>query len=144
MCQQSNSYLRQRTLTAGTLQHSTAQKSEQRSQRGTVLSGVAPYYPVPQEDKAPTVDQAPNPNGWVTWRRTEQGTVPIRCAHRQQPPQRLPKWLGDINTPNHHNLWHPSFSEITFNTRASAFTPRHISKDQTLSNSRIHLSHLVT
>jgi hypothetical protein len=126
------------------VQHSTAQKSEQRSQRGTGLSGVAPDYPVPQEDKASTVDLAPNLNGWVTWRRTRQGTVPVRCAHRQQPPQRLPKWLGAINTPNHHNLWHPSFLEITFNTRASAFTPRHISKDQTLSKPRIQLKYLVT
>jgi hypothetical protein len=68
----------------------------------------------------------------------------VRCAHRQQPPQWLPKWLGAINTPNHHNIRHPSFSEITFNIRASAFTPRHISKDQTLSKPRIQLKHLVT
>jgi hypothetical protein len=33
---------------------------------------------MPQEDKAPTVDPAPNPNGWVTWQGTEQGTVPVR------------------------------------------------------------------
>jgi hypothetical protein len=117
-------------------------KVPHRSQSSEVRG--APDCPVPQEDKAPKVYQAPNPNGWVTWRRTEQGTVPIRCAHRQQPPQRLLRWLGAINTTNHHNLWNSSFSEITFNTRASAFTPRHISKDQTLSNSRIHLSHLVT
>jgi hypothetical protein len=145
VCQRSNGYLRQRsTLTKGTVQHSTAQKSEQRSQRGTGLSGVALDYPVPQEDKASNGRPAPNPNGWVTWQRTGQGTVPVRCAHHQQPPERLPKWLGAINTPNHHNLWHPSFSEITFNTRASAFTPRHISKDQIPSKSRIHLNHLVT
>jgi hypothetical protein len=30
-----------------------------RSQRGTGLSGVAPDCPVPQEDKAPTVDVSP-------------------------------------------------------------------------------------
>jgi hypothetical protein len=46
--------------------------------------------------------------------------------------------------PNLHNLWYPSFSEITFNTRASAFSPRHISKDQTLSKLRIQLKYLVT
>jgi hypothetical protein len=45
---------------------------------GTRLSGVAPDCPVPQEDKAPTVDSAPNSNGWVTWRRTGQGTVHVR------------------------------------------------------------------
>jgi hypothetical protein len=52
--------------------------------------------------------------------------------------------VGGYKYPNHHKLWHPSFSEITFNTRASAFTPRHISKDQTLSKCQIHLNHLVT
>jgi hypothetical protein len=104
---------------------------------GTGLFGVAPDYPMPQEDKAPTVDRAPNPNDWVTWRRTVQRTVPVRCAHRQQPPQRLPWWLGAINTPNHHNFKHPSFLKITFNTRALAFTPRHNTKDQ------IHSKHLV-
>jgi hypothetical protein len=56
-----------------TLQSATVprQKSEQRSQR-------APDCPVPQEDKAPTVDPAPNPNGWVSWRCTGQGTVPVQ------------------------------------------------------------------
>jgi hypothetical protein len=33
---------------------------------------------------------------------------------------------------------------ITFNTRALAFTPKHNSKDQSLSKSQIHLKHLVT
>jgi hypothetical protein len=47
------------------------QKSEQKV-RG------APDCPVPQEDKAPTVDSALNPNCWVTWWRIGQGTVPIR------------------------------------------------------------------
>jgi hypothetical protein len=101
--QRSNDYLCQRsTLTAGTVQHSTVQKSEQRSQRGIGLSGVTPDCPVPQEDKAPRVDSTPNPNGWVTWRCTGQVTVPVRW---------LPKWLGAINTPNHRNIWHPKFSE---------------------------------
>jgi hypothetical protein len=45
---------------------------------GTGLSGVAPDCPMPQGDKAPTVDFAPNPNNWVTWRRTGQPTVPVR------------------------------------------------------------------
>jgi hypothetical protein len=38
----------------------------------------APDCPVPQEDKAPTIDPTPNPNGWVAWWRTGQGTVPVR------------------------------------------------------------------
>jgi hypothetical protein len=45
---------------------------------GTGLSGMAPDCPVPQEDKAPTVDFAPNPNGWVTWRRTGQRTILVQ------------------------------------------------------------------
>jgi hypothetical protein len=132
------------------MQHSTVHKSEQQSQRGTGLSDVAPNCPVPQEDKASNGRPALNSNGWVTWQSTGQGTVHVRWrtglsgAPIASTSQRLPKWLGDINTPNHHNVWHPSFSEITFNTRASAFTPRHISKDQTLSKPRIQLKHLVT
>jgi hypothetical protein len=47
------------------------QKSEQQSHR-------APDCPVPQEDKAPTIDRAPNPNGWVMWRLTGQRTVHVR------------------------------------------------------------------
>jgi hypothetical protein len=68
----------------------------------------------------------------------------VRCAHRQQPPQRLLWWLRAINTLNHHNSKHPRILKITFNTRALAFTPRHNSKDQNLSKSQIHLKHLVT
>jgi hypothetical protein len=111
-----------------------------------VGSQRAPDYPVPQEDKAPTVDSALNLNGWVTWRRTGQGTMSVRwrTGLSSSLHQRLWKWLGAINTPNHLIHIHPSFSKITFNTRASAFTPRHISKDQTLSKSRIQLKHLVT
>jgi hypothetical protein len=67
----------------------------------------------------------------------------VRCAHRQQPPQRLPWWLGAINPPFHHNFKYPRFLNITFNTRALAFTPRHNSKDQSLSKSQIHSKHLV-
>jgi hypothetical protein len=31
--------------------------------------------------------------------------------------------------PNHHNFKHPSLLKFLFNTRASAFNPRHKSKD---------------
>jgi hypothetical protein len=47
---------------------------------GTGLSGVAPDCPVPQGDKAPTVDFAPNPNGWVTWQRTGMSGAPIASS----------------------------------------------------------------
>jgi hypothetical protein len=56
-------------------------RSQSSEVRGT------PDCPVPQEDKVPTVDPAPNPNDWVTWRHTGQRTVPVRgrterCVHR--------------------------------------------------------------
>jgi hypothetical protein len=53
-------------------------RSQSRKSEGIGLSGVAPNCLVPQEDIATTVDSAPNPNGWVMWQRTGQGTVPIR------------------------------------------------------------------
>jgi hypothetical protein len=103
------------------------------------LSGVAPDCLVPLEDKASNDRQLPNPNGWVTWlaHRT------VRCAYRQQPPPTT-WWLRAINTPNHLHFKHPRFLSITFITRALEFTPRHNSKDQSLSKSPIHLKHLVT
>jgi hypothetical protein len=64
-------YAQRSTLTDEQCSTVPRQKSEQWSQR-------APNCPVSQEDKAPTVVRAPNPNGWVTWRRTGQGTVPVR------------------------------------------------------------------
>jgi hypothetical protein len=55
----------------------------------------------------------------------------IWCAHRQQPPPTACWWLRAINTPppNHHHSKHPSFPRFSFNTRASAFTPRHKTKE---------------
>jgi hypothetical protein len=42
------------------------------------LSGVAPDYPVPQENNDANDRLLLNPNGWVTWWRTRQPTVPVR------------------------------------------------------------------
>jgi hypothetical protein len=66
-----------------------------------------------------------NPNGWVTWlaHRT------VRCAHRQTASPTAMRWLRAINTPNYHHSKHPSFSDISFNTRASAINTRHNSKE---------------
>ena len=66
-----------------------------------------------------------NPNGWVTWlaHRT------VRCAHRQTASPTVGLVVGAINTPNHHHSKHPSFSDISFNTRASAINTRHNSKE---------------
>jgi hypothetical protein len=85
------------------------------------LFGATPDCPVPLEDKASNGWQRPNPNGWVTWLAHQT----VRCAHRQQPSLTAMWWLRAINTPNHPHSKHPSFQNFTFNTRASAFTPRH-------------------
>jgi hypothetical protein len=136
------------------------------------MSGVAPDCPVPDKDKASNGRQLPNSNGWVTWLAHRQcpvcpstaalpngllvvegykyppttttSSIQVWCAHRQQPSPTTCWWLRAINTPNHHHLKHPRFLSITFNTRALAFTPRHNSKDQSLSKSQIQLKHLVT
>jgi hypothetical protein len=58
--------------------NSSATEVRAAKSEGTGQSGVAPDCPVPQGDKAPTIDLAPNPNGWVTWRRTGQPTVYVQ------------------------------------------------------------------
>jgi hypothetical protein len=65
------------------------------------LSGAAPDYLVPLEDKASNGQLLQNPNGWVTWlaHRTVSGGAPVRCAHRQQPAPTVVWWLRAINTP---------------------------------------------
>jgi hypothetical protein len=68
------------TLQSAMLSYSVAAEVRAAKSEGIGLSGVAPYYPVPQEDKAPTVDFAPNPNRWVTWRGTGQCRVPAGGA----------------------------------------------------------------
>jgi hypothetical protein len=65
-----NGYLSATVDSAKVNNAAIVQRRRAESQRGTGLSGVAPDCPAPQEDKAPTVDRAPNPNGWVTWQHT--------------------------------------------------------------------------
>jgi hypothetical protein len=139
------------TLQSTIVSYSARQKSEPRSQKGTRLSGVAPDFLAPQEDKAPMVDFAVNPNSWVTWRAPDgaqcmSGGTPD-CLVRPSPAASptATQMVGGYKYPsNHHNFKHPRFLKITFNTRALAFTTRHNSKDQSLSKSQIHLKHLVT
>jgi hypothetical protein len=89
------------------------------------LSGAAPDYPVPPRCQNSNGRNRQNPNGWVTWltHRT------VRCAHRQTASPTVGLVVGAINTPNHHHSKHPSFSDFTFNTRASAINTRHNSKE---------------
>jgi hypothetical protein len=81
-------------------------------QRGTGLSGVAPDYLVPHEDKASNGRPAPSPNSRMTWRHTGRCPVAhrtVRCAHRQQPSPMATIWLVAINTipTSHFKAWEP-------------------------------------
>jgi hypothetical protein len=89
------------------------------------MSVATPDCPVPLEDKVSNVQKLPNPNGWVTWlaHRTVSGGAPD-----------YPVRPSTAATPNGHvvvegykypHSKHPSFLSFSFNTRASAFTPRH-------------------
>jgi hypothetical protein len=74
--QRSNGYLRATVDSDGWIvQHSVAVEVRAEGQRGTGLSGVAPDYPVPHEDKASNGRPAPSPNDRMTWRRT--GHYPV-------------------------------------------------------------------
>jgi hypothetical protein len=96
------------------------------------LSGAAPDYPVPLEDKASNGRQLPNPNGWVTWlaHQTVSGGTPdcsVRPSTAATPNDCLVVEGYKYPQPPHSK--HPSFPRFSFNTRASAFTPRHKSKE---------------
>jgi hypothetical protein len=127
----------------------TALQCHGRSQRGTGLSGAPPDCPVPQADKGTNGWLLQNPNGWMTWQRTGHWTVSVRWRtglsgvpiDSSLPNDYLGGW--GYKYPNHHNFKHPSFLNITFNTRALAFTPRHNTSNQILSESQIHSKHLV-
>jgi hypothetical protein len=97
------------------------------------LSGTAPDCPVPLEDKASNGQKPPNPNGWVTWlaHRIVSGGAPD-CPVRPSTaaiPNGYVVVEGYKYPPNHHDYKYPSFLSFSFNTRASAFTPRHNSKE---------------
>jgi hypothetical protein len=80
VCQRSNNYFAQwsttKVLTRGTVRGRVRAQSQRRTGQWTVPILVAPYCPVPHEDKASNGRPVPNPNGWVTWRRT--GHCPVR------------------------------------------------------------------
>jgi hypothetical protein len=83
-------------------------ESERRSQRVPDMSGAAPDCPVQLQDNSSNGRPAPNPNGRVDVARTGQWIVIVRCSTglsgvpiASRLSQRLWKWLGAINTPNH-------------------------------------------
>jgi hypothetical protein len=97
------------------------------------LSGATPDCPVPLENKASNCQKLLNPNGWVTWLAhwiVSGGALdrPMRPSTTATP-NGLLVVEGYKYPPNHHHSNHPSFLSFSFNTRASAFTPRHKSKE---------------
>jgi hypothetical protein len=102
------------TVDSDSEQCSTVNAAEVRAvgQKGTGLSGVAPDYPVPHEDKASNGRLAPSPNERMTWRDTGHCPVAhrtVRCAHRLQPSPMATIWLVSINTTptGHFKVWEP-------------------------------------
>jgi hypothetical protein len=136
--QRSNGYPTQRLTATDTLQRyrMRTMRAEVRAVvRGApdseqCLSGAAPDCLVPLEDKASNGQNLPNPNGWVTWLayRIVSGGAPdcSVCPSTAAYPNGPLVVEGYKYPPNHHHSKHPSFQHFTFNTRASAFTPRHI------------------
>jgi hypothetical protein len=86
MHQRSNDYPAQRSTATALGQRYSGEQCATESERRVRgapdsqqdLSGVAPDCSVPHEDKASNGRLLPNPNGWVTWRRTGQSTGSIR------------------------------------------------------------------
>jgi hypothetical protein len=111
----------------------SAQKSEVRIAKSEHigLSGVPPDCPVPQDDKGLQRSTSPNPNGLLTWHAPDSEQCHVRCITGLSgvPSTTTTRIVvGAINTPNHYHSSHPSFQTSTFNTRAKAYTPRHIQK----------------
>jgi hypothetical protein len=137
--QRSNDYQRngrlQRTPMNAKVRVQCAQKSEQPSEAHRTVNST---YPVPLEDKAPTVVCARTltvgRRGW----RTGLSGAPIDNSH----PQRLFWLLRAINTPNHLHSNDPSIPHITFNTREIDFTPRHKSSDRSTQSPEFNSSAL--
>jgi hypothetical protein len=79
--QRSNDYLCA-TIDSDSEQCRTVHAAEVRAedQRGTGLSGVAPDYPVPHEDKASNGRPAPTLTNRMTWRCTEHCLVVHRTV----------------------------------------------------------------
>jgi hypothetical protein len=95
------------------------------------MSSVLPDCLVQLEDKGLQRSTAPNPNGVLTWHAPDSEQCHVRCTTELSGAPSIAMArivVGAINTPNHLHSSHPSFLNFTFNTRAIAFTQRHIPK----------------
>jgi hypothetical protein len=96
------------------------------------MSVAAPDCSVPLEDKTSNDRLLQYPNGWVTWlaHRKVFGGAPDYLVRPSTAPCPYGKLVVEgYKYTNHHHFKHPSFLRFSFNTRASAFTPRHNSKE---------------
>jgi hypothetical protein len=92
--QRSNDYLRATVDSDSGIVKRRSQSSESEGHR-TVRCTTR--LSVPQEDKGANGQLLQNPNGWVTWRRTGQRTVPVRwCTGLSRAPiaSSLPNGYG--------------------------------------------------
>jgi hypothetical protein len=128
----------------GKLQRSPANMNSARTvhveseQRQKAHQTVNSDCPVPQDVRGSMVKTVRTlPVGLRGWRTGLSGGAPdcpvahrtVRCAHRQTASPTVGLVVGAINTPNHHHSKYPSFSDISFNTRASTINTRHNSKE---------------
>jgi hypothetical protein len=114
-------------LCGAIVHYSVATEFRAQKLEGTGLSGVAPDFPVQQDDKTFQWSTALNPNGCADVARIGQCTVTVRwrtglsdapIASRNQPTTRS-GWEA-INTPNHHIHSHTSLLKSSFIARAKA------------------------
>jgi hypothetical protein len=97
--------------------------------------------PVQQEDKRLQLSNAPNPNGLLTWQAPGSEQYPVRCTTGLSgvtSTATARTMDGAINTPNHLHSSHPSFLNITFNTRAKEILQRHNQSIQFSPSSKIN------
>jgi hypothetical protein len=135
VCQRSNSYRAQRSTPTVACKREQCADSSRRVRAAPegapdseqCMSGAAPDCSVPPRSQSSNGRNCQNPNGWVMWLAYRT----VRCAHRQTASPTVGLVVGAIKTPNHHHSKHPSFSDISFNTRASAINTRHNSKEST-------------
>jgi hypothetical protein len=126
VCQRSNGYQAQRsTPTVACKREQCADSSRRVRAAPEGAPDIEQFMSGAPRSQSSNGRNRQNPNGWVTWlaHRT------VRCAHRQTSSPTTGLVVGAINTPNHHHSKHPSFSDISFNTKASAINTRHNSKE---------------
>jgi hypothetical protein len=110
----------QSTLQSATVSYSSAAKVRAAKLEGTRLSGTAR-----RQSSNGRLRSEHYRLGDVAGHRTVHSACPVahrtvRCAHRQQPPQQLPKWFGAINTPQPPQPQASKFSEDNIQYRISS------------------------